>query len=68
MLSYSRLDNSYIIFNAIMIHGLGSAVTDNIAGSRIRYFLSLVVVQAQALHSAIHNGTSDIRQCVYASS
>lgn len=32
----------------------------------VHCFLSLIVVQAQALHSALNNQTSSIRQCVYA--
>ncbi len=32
----------------------------------VHCFLSLIVVQAQALHSAMSNQVSSIRQCVYA--
>ena len=32
----------------------------------VHCFLSLIVVQAQALHNATHNQVSSVRQCVYA--
>ncbi len=64
---YSRRSSIERLFGRLKCYRrLNNVTVRRIQKVTVHCFLSLIVVQAQALHSAMNNQISSVRQCVYA--
>jgi len=64
---YNRRSSIERLFGRLKCYRrLNNVTVRRIQKVTVHCFLSLIVVQAQALHSATHNQVSSVRQCVHA--